>query len=180
MNIQKVLGTGIAGSMIMLAPAALNSCSHTSENSQEQKAELAVNKQEELLSTDSIDLTKPNLPLIREDYIQYRGLDGKVNKIVNSEKTASLYKAIAEMSTDKKPEIADADEFYVAVQKDIQKANECVTVHAYTAQNLDRFRISNYFENLLKRFTAPESEGGSNITVREYTLMMDAFSKAGD
>ena len=51
-----------------------------------------------LRPTDSIDVTKPNLPLIGKDFIQYRGLDGKINKVVSTEETAAVYNAIAKMN----------------------------------------------------------------------------------
>lgn len=107
MNIQRVLGTGIVGSVVALSTLALSGCDKKPSSKENNIAE------KELVSTDSIDLTKPNLPVIGKEYIQYRGLDGKAHKVVNSDNTAALYKAIAKMSTKEEPDILDPETFYV-------------------------------------------------------------------
>lgn len=133
-----------------------------------------------LKPTDSVDITKPNLPLIGKDFIQYRGLDGKVNKVVCTEETAAVYNAIAKMSSGKEPDILEPEEFYSEVQKNIN-ANDNSSV--YTDKSIDKqiykMRMTDLFDKAFKMATAIESEEGSVITVREYTRLMDTFSKAG-
>lgn len=173
MNVQRVLGTGIVGSAVALSTLALSGCDKKSS-----KENNIAGK--ELVSTDSIDLTKPNLPVIGKEYIQYRGLDGKAHKVVNTDNTAALYKAIAKMSTKEEPDILDPETFYVEVQKEIQKAPDNWNYNGDISESMDKHRLSSYFDKLYNRFAAFESEEGSNITVREYTMMMDAFSKTSN
>ena len=73
MNVQRVLGTGIVSSAVALSNLALSGCDKNSSSKENNITE------KELVSTDSIDLTKPNLPVIGKEYIQYRGLDGKTH-----------------------------------------------------------------------------------------------------
>lgn len=171
MNVQRVLGTGIVSSAVALSTLALSGCDKNSSSKENNITE------KELVSTDSIDLTKPNLPVIGKEYIQYRGLDGKTHKVVNSDNTAALYQAIAKMSTKEEPDILDPETFYVEVQKEIQKAPDNWNNSKDISESIDKHRLSSYFDKLYNRFAAFESEEGSNITVREYTMMMDAFSK---
>ena len=44
---------------------------------------------------------------------------------------------------------------------------------------LRHLQCSNMFNKLFDIFTSPKSEGGENITVNEYTKMMDAWSSTG-
>ena len=44
---------------------------------------------------------------------------------------------------------------------------------------LRHLQCSNMFNKLFDIFTAPKSEGGEAITVKEYTKMMDAWSSTG-
>ena len=64
MNVQRVLGTGIVGSAVALSTLALSGCDKKSSSKENNIAG------KELVSTDSIDLTKPNLPVIGKEYIQ--------------------------------------------------------------------------------------------------------------
>lgn len=159
-------GIVIAAGITTLACAGFNSCSkkHSYKPQLEQ--------------TDSINTKKPNIPLIGKDSIYYRGLDGKVKNVANSEEIASLYNAISKMSTNENPNIANSEDFYIEVQKNIQgeKEEKNVWVQPRIEKNIFKARISEYFDNIFKLFTRPESEEGSVITVREYTKMMDAFS----
>ena len=44
---------------------------------------------------------------------------------------------------------------------------------------LRHLQCSTMFNKLFDIFTSPKSEGGENITVNEYTKMMDAWSSTG-
>ena len=43
-------------------------------------------------------------------------------------------------------------------------------------KNVFKSRLSDYFDKVFQLYTKSESDGGSIITVKEYTKMMDAFS----
>ena len=84
------------------------------------------------------------------------------------------------MSTKEEPDILAPEAFYVEVQKEIQKAPDNWNYYGDISESMDKHRLSSYFDKLYNRFAAFESEEGSNITVREYTMMMDAFSKTSN
>lgn len=169
MNVQRVFGAGLVSSAVALSALTLGSCKNSYAPENEPKLE----------DVDSLNLTKVNKPVIGKDYILYRGLDGKVNQVKNNQYTLPLYESIAKYSTKKCPDILDPESFYIDVQKEIQKVpNDPGT--PYQTQSIEKNRISIFFDNLFKLFTALESEEGSNITVREYTMMMDAFSKVAN
>ena len=177
MNVQKIARYGFvtATGVGILAAAFLGDTTFKKGKASAQEVTVQT-----LKPTDSIDVTKPNLPLIGKDFIQYRGLDGKVNKVVSTDETAAVYNAIAKMSTEKEPDILEPEEFYTEVQKNIHADND---TSVYTDKSINnqiyKMRMSDLFDKAFKMATAFESEDGSVITVREYTRLMDTFSKAG-
>lgn len=134
---------------------------------------------------------KPNIPRINSNVIQYRNLSGKVvNVRVIDDATISLYKAIQKYSNSYSPDIKDIGGFYADVESNISKVqrdeSDAMTVHAsnyhVNGQNvvaLRHLQCSTMFNKLFDIFTSPNSEGGENITVNEYTKMMDAWSSTG-
>ena len=171
MNVQRVLGTGIVSSAVALSTLALSGCDKKSSSKENNIAG------KELVSTDSIDLTKPNLPLIDGNKISYKRLNGE-NVTLKIESypslkniaAASLYKTISKMSTQQQPNIEDVEEFYVEFEKNNDKSN------GINEARLPQIQASMMFDNLFRLFTAPDSDRGKTITVKEYTQMMDAWS----
>ena len=168
MNISKVAeqGTVMIAGVATLAYIGLNSCSKQREDKPIQERK------------DSIDITKPNLPVMNKDSIYYLGLDGKLNSAINSSEVAAVYNAISKMSTKEKPDISDTDNFYLEVQKNIQadRDDKNMWVQPRIEKNVFKSRLSDYFDKVFQLYTKSESDGGSIITVKEYTKMMDAFS----
>lgn len=150
-----------------LACVAFNSCS------KQQQEDKPIQERK-----DSIDITKPNLPVMNKDSIYYLGLDGKLNSAINSREVAAVYNAISKMSTKEKPDISDTDDFYLEVQKNIQadRDDKNMWVQPRIEKNVFKTRLSDYFDKIFQLYTKSESDGGSIITVNEYTKMMDAFS----
>lgn len=134
-------------------------------------------------SSDSLDFSKPNLPQITQDNIFYRNSEGKLVTVNNQTKygcpVQSLYSAIAKMSTPEKPNIEDTDKFFIEVEKNIKKS-PIGEAQCYDLLNiqmaLNNTQASDLFNRLFSMFTAPDSDGGKTITVKEYTYMMDAWS----
>ena len=168
MNISRTIEQGIVmtAGIATLACVALNSCSKQQEDKPIQERK------------DSIDITKPNLPVMNKDSIYYLGLDGKLNSAINSREVAAVYNAISKMSTKEKPDISDTDDFYLEVQKNIQadRDDKNMWVQPRIEKNVFKSRLSDYFDKVFQLYTKSESDGGSIITVKEYTKMMDAFS----
>ena len=107
-------------------------------------------------------------------------LDGKVNKVINSDETAAVYRAIAKMSTEKEPDIIEPEEFYSEVQKNINSDDNSQTIlEKAIDKQIYKMRMADLFDKVFKMATAFESDGGSVITVKEYTRIMDTFSKTG-
>ena len=134
---------------------------------------------------------KPNIPRINSNVIQYRNLSGKVvNVRVIDDATISLYKAIQKYSNSYSPDIKDIGGFYADVESNISKvqldeSNDWAVksrIYDVTSQAvvaLRHLQCSTMFNKLFDIFTSPNSEGGENITVNEYTKMMDAWSSTG-
>ena len=168
MNISKVAeqGAAVIAGVAALTCIGLNSCSKKCDSKPIQERK------------DSIDITKPNLPVMNKDSIYYLGLDGKLNSAINSGEVAAVYNAISKMSTTKNPDITDTDDFYLEVQKNIQaeRDDKNTWVQPRIEKNVFKSRLSDYFDKVFQLYTKSESDGGSTITVKEYTKMMDAFS----
>ena len=88
------------------------------------------------------------------------------------------------------PEIKDIGGFYADVESNISKvqldeSNDWAVksrIYDVTSQAvvaLRHLQCSTMFNKLFDIFTSPKSEGGENITVNEYTKMMDAWSSTG-
>ena len=134
---------------------------------------------------------KPNIPRINSNVIQYRNLSGKVvNVRVIDDATISLYKAIQKHSNPYSPDIKDIGGFYADVESNISKAqldesndwavkSRIYDVTSQAVVGLRHLQCSTMFNKLFDIFTSPKSEGGENITVNEYTKMMDAWSSTG-
>lgn len=172
MNIRKVLGYGIVGGTLSLSALALNECSNRNfwNNNENSKA----------IKVDSIDLTKPNRPLVEGNKIRYKRLNGELITLrteaglqIKNTAATSLYKTISSMVTEQKPNIEDVEKFYVEFEKNNDKS--CGINEA----RLPQIQASMLFNNLFKLFTNPDSDGGKTITVKEYTQMMDAWSSFG-
>ena len=134
---------------------------------------------------------KPNIPRINSNVIQYRNLSGKVvNVRVVDDATISLYKSIQKYSNVNSPDINDIGGFYADVESNISKVqwdesdDWAAKSRIYDATSqavvaLRHLQCSTMFNKLFDIFTSPNSEGGENITVNEYTKMMDAWSSTG-
>ena len=134
---------------------------------------------------------KPNIPRISSNVIQYRNLSGKVvNVKVVDNATISLYKAIQKYSNVNSPDINDIGGFYADVESNISKVqldessdwgvkSRIYDVTSQAVVALRHLQCSTMFNKLFDIFTSPKSEGGENITVNEYTKMMDAWSSTG-
>lgn len=134
---------------------------------------------------------KPNIPRINSNVIQYRNLSGKVvNVRVIDDATISLYKAIQKHSNPYSPDIKDIGGFYADVESNISKVqldessdwavkSRIYDVTSQAVVALRHLQCSTMFNKLFDIFTSPKSEGGENITVNEYTKMMDAWSSTG-
>ena len=134
---------------------------------------------------------KPNIPRINSNVIQYRNLSGKVvNVRVVDDATISLYKSIQKYSNVNSPDINDIGGFYADVESNISKVqwdesdDWAAKSRIYDATSqavvaLRHLQCSTMFNKLFDIFTSPKSEGGENITVNEYTKMMDAWSSTG-
>lgn len=169
MNIQKTIGYGILSGALSLGALALNGCSNGKF--------LNNNENTKTTKVDSIDLTKPNKPLIEGNKISYKKLDGELVTLrtetglqIKNTAATSLYKTISSMSTEQKPNIDDVEKFYVEFEKNNDKSS------GINEARLPQIQASMLFNNLFKLFTAPDSDGGNTITVKEYTQMMDAWS----
>lgn len=137
------------------------------------------------------DYRNPNLPRISSNLIQYRNLSGNVvNVKVVDNATVSLYKAIQKYSNANSPDIKDIGGFYADVESNISKNQRDKTdrptvyasnyhVNGQSVIALRHLQCSIMFNKLFDIFTSPKSEGGENITVNEYTKMMDAWSSTG-
>lgn len=120
--------------------------------------------------------TRPNLPMISKDFIQYRNLSGEIiNVEVNDNTTISLYKAIQQHSNINSPDITDIGSFYADVESNIIKNPE----HRTPRGQLSTMHCSILLNKLIELFTSPKSEKGDTITVNEYTKMMDAWRSTG-
>ena len=126
------------------------------------------------LKNSELDLSKPNLPVITDDYIYYKNLDGDViqldrNKRGSAEHKScgsSVYKAIQKMSTTDSPNIEDVGRFYSEVEKD----------NLNFSRGINILHATQKFKNLFDVYTHPDSKLGRTISVEEYTAMMDAWS----
>lgn len=196
----KILKTLAVATPLAISALALTSCQSNDNNkvTEEQSVSkdynsMPIEPKYNAKSEEKIDNNKPNLPRrIDSDIIQYRNLSGKlVNVKVIDNATISLYSAIQKHSTANFPEIKDIGGFYADVETNISKTSKDTsdnmtaqgTISDLSSQNIIALRhlqCSNMFNKLFDIFTAPKSEGGEAITVKEYTKMMDAWSSTGD
>ncbi len=196
MNFLKPLSVATPLAISALALAGCHS-SHNNRTCEEQAIvedcnSVTAEREYNAESNQKVDANKPNLPrLINSNIIQYRNLSGNlVNVRVVDNATISLYSVITKHSTEDSPEIEDIGGFYADVEANISKA-QCDESDNMTAQSsiydlsgqnviaLRHLQCSTMFNKLFDIFTSPKSEGGENITVNEYTKMMDAWSSTG-
>ena len=158
---------------ILAGAASLTSCSDKKEVSNKPKTEVVANEK-----NTPLDLTKPNIPYVEigkglsSGYVTYKNLDGSVQTVKFRDNGAgpSLYKAIAECSTPENPEITDILAFETsALANGLMHSNRSVMGYS----KYDPVRL---FQELVNRATAPKSEKGDTITVKEYTEMMRGWS----
>lgn len=163
LKITPMIRNAALASTVALAAIGTASCSKVNSG-ESVKAETILQSQKPM------DFTKPNLLVIDGDKVTYRNVDGDVVEIENRLRTHSLYKAINKYSTVENPNIDDVEGFYCEVEKN--------NIPTY-GQNKDlSARSTILLKNLYDMFTAPDSEGGKTITVKEYTHMMEAWSSA--
>lgn len=175
-RVPKFVKAAAFGTML-LGVAALTSCGGANKNSDK---ESETKKQEiEVLNKNiqPIDLTKPNLPIIdrsmndNRDWdwantITYKDLDGRTHVFTNgSDAAVSLYKAIQKYSTAENPNITDIFGFEAEVVKQGLLRSDC-----------QRVDLGQVFTELVHQATKSTSDGGEEITVQEYTEMMDSWS----
>lgn len=170
MNISKIIGPKTALSAVIVSTLAINSCNKSISKENNTQTNV-VDK------FDSIDTTKPNLPLIDGNKISYKRLNGEYVTLkiesypsLKDIAAASLYKTISKMSTQQQPNIEDVEGFYVEFERNNDKSN------GINEARLPQIQASMMFDNLFRLFTAPDSDRGKTITVKEYTQMMDAWS----
>ena len=130
-------------------------------------------------------LDNPVTPNIKstKNFIQYRNLEGKTVKVeIIDQATKSLYKAIQKYSPNGTEDIVDIGGFYTDVESQISKniSSAMCGFHPKLLTSIRHIHCSQLFSKLFDIFTAPESEKGRTITVKEYTKMMDAWSSTGD
>ena len=161
----------VLATAVTAAALTTTSCGATKTNNQEldqDTVELTT------LKKGKLDLSKPNLPEINEDYIYYKNLDGDVFEVFvergynKPEAIGSLYKAIKKMSTEESPNIKDVGRFYAEVESNIMAY--------YSSSGPDMLHTTQKLKNLFDVYTHPDSEEGRTITVEEYTNMMHAWS----
>lgn len=163
LKIMSIISKASLGTLAIVAAVRIPSCL---EDKEIEKAASMMQPQKPM------DFSKPNLPVVDENTITYRNVDGDVVCITNKGKSfEALYKTINKYSTKENPNITDADGFYCEIEK-------------HNMHN-GRYRDiatgpSILLKNLYDIFTAPDSEEGKTITVKEYTHMMDAWSSVTD
>ena len=193
----KIFKTLAVATPLAISALALTGCNSNDNNKASQSvskdySSMPIEQKYAAKSEEKIDNNKPNLPRrVNSDIIQYRNLLGKpVDVKIVDDATISLYSAIQKHSTKNSPEIKDIGGFYADVESNISKAqkdesdymNVQGSIYDLNGQNvvaLRHLQCSNMFNKLFDIFTSPKSEGGENITVNEYTKMMDAWSSTG-
>ena len=141
---------------------------------------------------EPLDLTKPNVPIIagrEEIFAQYRywaeyavfkDFDGQ-NICVkltdpywgyHSQYQFALYRAIPKFSTEKSPNITNIDGF---IQEVVDQGLLEVPVWIKSKAARRRQEVVNGFMDMVERYTAPNSDAGKDITVKEYTSMMKEY-----
>ena len=168
--------TMIPATMIALSAFTMASCGDKSNN---EVNETQINKVE-LAPYDS---TKANLPIIEGDRVIFRNQDGDIVTITSDDDadgqiTQSLYKAIRKFSTYEKPNITESTKFYAEVSKNIPKNYQSGLYNSST-HNSYHALIQGFLNKLFGIYAEDDSEGGTTITVNEYTQMMDAWSSTG-
>lgn len=166
-----IKNTAIASTVALIGAGGMTSCLYCNENSNQTKQTVQTIQTPALTPKKEMDFSKPNLPVIDEEKVSYRNVDGDVIEISADKRTKSLYQAINKFSTNKNPDIDDVEAFYCEVEKD----NKNYGIMEFDAT----IRTTLVLQKLYDMFTAPDSEGGKTITVKEYTHMMDAWSSTG-
>lgn len=142
---------------------------------------------------EPLDLTKPNIPIIagREEifaytyrywaeYAVFKDFNGKDMAVkltdpywgYHSQYQFALYRAIPKFSTEESPNITDIDGF---IQEVVDQGLLKVPVWKKRKGERRRRQVVNRFLDMINRYTAPNSDGGKDITVREYTSMMKEY-----
>lgn len=171
--------TAIPATMVALSAMTVAGCgSKINSETNKNKIELAP-----------YDSTKQNLPIINDNKVTYRNMDGDIVTIQSMETKnsrysklmTSLYKAINKFSTKENPNITNPDGFYVEVEKNIPKSfkSESIPDEYDELYALKSLQASHMLSELVDMFTEDDSEDGKNISVNEYTQMMDAWSSLG-
>lgn len=193
----KILKTLAAATPLAISALAITGC-HSNDNNKVSQyvskdySSMPIEQKYNAKSEEKIDNNTPNLPRrVNSDIIQYRNLSGKLVDVkIVDDATISLYSAIHKHSTKNSPEIKDIGGFYTDVESNISKAqydeSDNMTaqgsIYELNGQNvvaLRHLQCSTMFNKMFDIFTSPNSEGGENITVNEYTKMMDAWSSTG-
>ena len=129
------------------------------------------------------DSTKANLPIIDGDKVIFRNTDGDIVTVKSADDadgqiTQSLYKAVRKFSTPENPNITESGKFYSEVSKYIPK-NYQTGLYSSNAHNGYHALVQGFFDQLYNIHAEDDSPGGTTITVKEYTEMMDAWSSTG-
>lgn len=193
----KILKTLAVATPLAISALAITGCHSNDNNKVSQSVSkdysyMPIEQKYNAKSEEKIDNNKPNLPRrVNSDIIQYRNLSGKLVDVkIVDDATISLYSAIHKHSTKSSPEIKDIGGFYADVESNISKAQydesdnmtaqgSISKLNGQSVIALRHLQCSTMFNKLFDIFTSPKSEGGENITVNEYTKMMDAWSSTG-
>ena len=124
-----------------------------------------------------LDFTSPNLPVFVDEKTIYKNQEGDVIVLDKRDDVmTSLYQAIEKHSTDKSPDIEEPEAFYVDVQKNILKGAPTFGILFTISKGIREMQSTLLFNKLYDMFTAQDSDKGKTISVKEYTMMMDAWS----
>lgn len=162
LKISPIIRNAALASTLALATLGTASCSKESSN-ETIKTETVLQPQKPM------DFTKPNFPAIHGNKVTYRNIEGDIVEFdLETSPKAALYKAINKYSTTENPNIDDVEGFYCEVEKNNRTP--------FNDMKFFSIRSTILLKNLYDMFTAPDSESGKTITVKEYTHMMDAWS----
>lgn len=84
----------------------------------------------------------------------------------------ALYRAIPKFSTEKSPNITNIDGF---IQEVVDQGLLEVPVWIKSKAARRRQQVVNGFMDMVEIYTAPNSDAGKDITVKEYTSMMKEY-----
>ena len=177
------LKTMIPATMMALSAMTMSSCIGCGTPVKEKEKERTEQISNYAAQIAPFDTAKANLPIIEGDRVIFRNEDGDIITIKSDDDaggqiTQSLYKAIRKFSTPENPNITSSEKFYSEISKYIPK-NFQSGIYNSNVHNGYHELIQGFLNKLFDIYAEDDSEGGTTITVREYTQMMDAWSSTG-